>query len=153
MRELTKSILSLSWALSLLGLKQAVNLVQPAQPGQPAGINVFAPVAQAAAEQIDESMADVYRSGENMQSRAVDMAFKLIDAPMRSQNPAVGNESNVGTASNVPPFPNLIRLMNPMTWMRMVGGMQNCGPCGTQAAPTGPQPYGTPSAGGSSPQN
>src|SRR5438270_12796297 len=53
LRDLTKSALSFSWALSLLGAKQAVNLIQPRQRN---GSNLFAPIAQVAADQLDESM-------------------------------------------------------------------------------------------------
>jgi len=76
MRELTKSMLSFSWALSLLGIKEAANLVAPGPRGQakPPG-TVFDSVTETAVAQLDESMKGIFRSGDNMQSRFVDMMF------------------------------------------------------------------------------
>jgi hypothetical protein len=76
-RDFTKSAMSLSWALSLLGLKQAVNLVRPGQ--QQGGGDLFAPMTQVAVDQLDDSMKGIYRSGDSLQSRAVDMAFAMMN--------------------------------------------------------------------------
>src|ERR1700716_110795 len=76
MLELTKSVISLSWALSLLGIKQAANLVTPGSRNQvqQAG-SVFDSITETAVGQLDESMKGVFRSGDNMQGRLVDMMF------------------------------------------------------------------------------
>ena len=50
-RDFTKSAMSFSWALSLLGMKQAVNLVRP---GQQRDGNLLAPMTQVAVDQLDE---------------------------------------------------------------------------------------------------
>jgi len=76
MREFAKSALSFSWAISLLGLKQAVNL---ARPERQAKDDVFAPITQAAVNQLDDSMRGMYRFGDNLQKRMVDMALWWID--------------------------------------------------------------------------
>ena len=76
-REFTKSALSFSWALSLVGLKQSVNVVSPGS--QQKGVDLLTPMTQAAVEQLDESTRGFYRSGENLQARAVDMAFACMN--------------------------------------------------------------------------
>src|SRR5215472_2124683 len=72
MRELAKSAFSFSWALSLLSLEQVVNLVRP---GQKPKDDVFDPITQAAVNQLDDSLKDMYRFGDNVQKRMVDAAF------------------------------------------------------------------------------
>jgi hypothetical protein len=75
-RDFTKSAMSFTWALSLLGIKQAVNMLRP---GQQRGGDVFAPMTQFAEDQLDDSMKGIYRSGNNLQARAVDMAFAWMN--------------------------------------------------------------------------
>ena len=79
MRELAKSVFSFSWAISLLGIDQAVNLVRP---GQQSKGDVFTPIVQVAVNELDESMKAIYRFGDNVQTRMVDMAFSWN--PLRS---------------------------------------------------------------------
>src|SRR5215472_17283286 len=97
-RELTKSALSFSWALSLLGVKQALNLGRQ----QNGGGDLFAPVTQVAVGQLDESLKGMFRSGDNFQARAVDMAFSWM-------NPA--NWANPST------WTDMGNWVNPSNWM------------------------------------
>lgn len=83
-RDFTKSAMSFSWALSLLGMKQAVNMLRPGQ--QRDGGNLFAPMTQVAVDQLDDSMKGIYRSGDSLQARAVDMAFSWM-SPANWLNP------------------------------------------------------------------
>lgn len=143
LQDMTKSALSLSWALSLLGVKQAMNMVQPNQ--QPT--NVFGPLAQAAAEQLDDSMKDIYRSGEQIQGRVVDMVFTVVK-PGASTNPGAGMpgmpgmpaDAGAGSPAGGPmaAVSAMMNMMNPMNLMNMMRGKQNCGPCGQGG--TGQQP-------------
>jgi hypothetical protein len=93
-RDFTKSAMSLSWALSLLGLKQAVNMVRPGQ--QQGGGDLFAPMTQVAVDQLDDSMKGIYRSGDSLQSRAVDMAFAWMN-PTSWLNPSQMMRSFTGS--------------------------------------------------------
>jgi hypothetical protein len=77
MRQLSKSVLSFSWALSLLGIKQAVSLVTSGGRSQGAG-NILDPVTESTVGQLDESMKGIFRSGDNMQSKMVDMMFGMF---------------------------------------------------------------------------
>jgi hypothetical protein len=80
MRELTKSVLSFSWAISLLGMKQAANLVTPGNESSSKRVgNVFDSITETAVGQLDESMKGVFRSGDNMQNRMVDMMFGWLN--------------------------------------------------------------------------
>jgi hypothetical protein len=106
-RELTKSAVSFSWVLSLLGIKQAVSLLQPAQQG---GSNLIAPVIQIAVNQLDDSMKNIYRSGDSLQSRMVDLAFVWI---------------------------NPVNWINPKSWTDPFGG---CGQSASQGAANGSGP-------------
>jgi hypothetical protein len=83
MRQFAKSALSLGWALSLLGAKQAYGLIKG---GKQSHGDDFGRVAQAAASQLDESMRRIHRSANTMESRVVDMAFSFMD-PTRWMNP------------------------------------------------------------------
>lgn len=105
-RDLTKSTISFSWALSLLGIKQVLNLFTPGQQ-QPNG-DVLGPMTQVAVDQLDDSTKGIFRSGDNLQARAVDLAFASL---------------------------NPINWINPGNWMRSVGnsGQQTAnGPRGGQ---------------------
>jgi hypothetical protein len=74
MRQLAKSAMSLGWALSLLGVRQAYSHVanERADDG-----DVLASVTQAAVDQLDDSMKRVHRCATNMESYVVDMAFSF----------------------------------------------------------------------------
>jgi hypothetical protein len=82
-RDFTKSALSFSWAMSLLGLKQSANLFGP---GQQRGGNLLDPLTQIAVDQLDDSMKGIYRSGDNLQGRAVDMMAVWLN-PLNWFNP------------------------------------------------------------------
>ena len=87
-RDLTKSAVCCSWARSLLGLKQASNLLTPGR--QQGGGDLFAPMTQVAVGQLNESMKGFYRSGDSLQSRMVDMTFALMN-PLNWFNPNTWN--------------------------------------------------------------
>ena len=107
-RDLTKSAISFSWALSLLGIKQALKLFRP---GQQRNGDMLGPMAQAAVDQLDDSMKGIFRSGDNLQARAVDLAFASL---------------------------NPINWINPGNWMRSIG---NSGQQSATGTPGGQQSY------------
>lgn len=144
-RELTKSALSFSWALSLLGVKQAVSLGQQNGNG-----DLFSPVTQIAVGQLDESMKGIYRSGDNMGSRMVDAAFSWMN-PMNWFNPGTWTGMLGGTPMSNWADPST--WLNPATWMRsaanFTSGIAGCGNGGAPQPPGGnpPNASGTPSSG------
>lgn len=98
MREFTKSAVSFSWALSLLGVDQAMNLVRP---GQKSKGNVFDPITQVAVNQLDDSMRAMYRFGDNLQTRMCDMAFSWMNP---SEMAKMMNPREMAKMSNWNPF-------------------------------------------------
>jgi hypothetical protein len=101
MRQLAKSTLSLGWALSLLGAKQAYGLMTGDK--QSSG-DAIGRVAQAAVGQLDESMKRIHRSTNTVESRMVDMAFSFMN-PGRWLNTKTWNiwspEKNCDRASDM----------------------------------------------------
>lgn len=95
MRELTKSAFSFSWALSLLGVDQAINLVRP---GHKSTSSAFEPITQVAVNQLDDSMRAMYRFGDNLQTRMWDMAFSWMNpsemTKMSNWNPFKSSEKD-----------------------------------------------------------
>jgi hypothetical protein len=83
-RDFTKSAISLSWALSLLGLRQTLNLLRP---GQQRVSDSLSSVTQATIGQLDGSVQGIYRIGDNLQARVVDIAFASFN-PINWVNPA-----------------------------------------------------------------
>jgi hypothetical protein len=130
-REFTKSALSFSWALSLLGLKQTMSL---GKIGGEAGADLFAPVTQIAVGQLDESMKGIYRTGDQLSTRIVDFAF----SPWSSMN-SLKSGASVGPAS----------WMNPGTWIRAAANMAptSSGCCGQSSGPNSQQPVSRTEAG------
>jgi len=77
MKQLAKSALSLGWALSLLGAKQAYSLVME---GKVVSGDVLVPVTQAAVGQLDQSLRNIHRTADHMESQAVDAACSLMNS-------------------------------------------------------------------------
>jgi hypothetical protein len=65
MRQLAKSALSLGWALSLLGVKQAYSFLANNRESER---DVLGSVTQTAVCRLDESMKRVHRSAASMES-------------------------------------------------------------------------------------
>ncbi len=80
MRELTKSLLSFSWAMSLFGLRQASNLLSPGEARNPGGeaASRFQAVTRTAEEQLGPSFLSLFRAGDNFQRGAVELLFSLL---------------------------------------------------------------------------
>ena len=76
MREFAKSALSFSWALSLLGINSAANMLKP--EGQKSSSS-FEPVTEVAVGQLNESMRGIYQYGDKIQARLVDTAFSWMN--------------------------------------------------------------------------
>ena len=66
--EHSKSAMSLTWALSLLGIKQAVNMITPGDSGQ-SQKQVLDPITGTTVRQLDELMKRIYRSDDNCSAR------------------------------------------------------------------------------------
>jgi hypothetical protein len=88
MRELTKSILSFSWAIPLFGLKQLVNIALPQDASRPWGKaeDAFDAVTGAAQRQLDGVWASTWKTGDQLQRQAVDLAFGAFSGDIWNPN-------------------------------------------------------------------
>jgi hypothetical protein len=92
MRELAKSVLSFSWALPLFGIRQAVNLIHPAEWTSPRQTtSALGAVTSAATGSLGGLLGNTFEAGDRLQRSAVDMVFSLLGAGGRgAAQPATG---------------------------------------------------------------
>ena len=81
MRELTKSIFSFSWAMSLFGIQQTANLMSPEK-----AVKAFDAVSDAAREQFSEVMQSTFNAGDKFQRGAVDMTLGTMSRDSANPN-------------------------------------------------------------------
>jgi hypothetical protein len=79
-RDLTKSMLSFSWAMSLFGAEQLTNMFIPQRPSQPnhRATTAFNAVTQATEEQLSGVFKGVFRAGDQLQKGMVDLMFGML---------------------------------------------------------------------------
>lgn len=77
MRDLTKSVIGLPWAMSLFGLQQMSNLVSSGEEGSRTGATTaaFDAVTHAAEEQLDGWAKGAFKTGDGLQRTIVDFVF------------------------------------------------------------------------------
>ncbi len=85
MRDLTKSMMSFSWALSLFGLRQMACMLTP-QSWRGAGSS-FDHVARSTEGQLDPVTQSIFRAGDNLQSGMVDLMFNMLGLGMGKEGP------------------------------------------------------------------
>src|SRR5262245_30287473 len=73
LRDLTKSMLSFSWGMSLFGAKQLVNSLTPEK-----ATAAFDAVTRATEEQHGDAFKGAFRVGDRLQSNMVDMTFSIL---------------------------------------------------------------------------
>ncbi len=92
MRDLTQSMMSFSWAMSLFGLKQLTSIMAPGLVSEKEGeekplakaTQAFNTVSEATQEQFDKAFQDAFKTGEQMQKGILETmmpssAFKDAD--------------------------------------------------------------------------
>jgi hypothetical protein len=79
-RDLTKSMLSFSWAMSLFGVEQMVNTLTPQSPGQSAhkAAAAFNAVTQATEAQLGGMLRGMFKAGDQIQRGLVDMTLSFM---------------------------------------------------------------------------
>ncbi|MGH8070044.1 MAG: hypothetical protein ACRERE_33330 [Candidatus Entotheonellia bacterium] len=90
MRELTKSMFSFSWAMSLFGLQQIVNLSAPSGAAK-----AFDNVTAATEEVLGDLLKATFRAGDSLQRGVVDLTLAVLT--LQAFNPSRG----AGLASEV----------------------------------------------------
>lgn len=73
MRELTKSVLSFTWSMSVFGLSQAANLLAPRQAAA-----AFDDVTRRTEEQLGSFTRSIFNAGDQVQRGIVDLAFRTF---------------------------------------------------------------------------
>lgn len=73
MRELTRSMASFSWAMSLFGVEQMANLVSPRRAAE-----AFGAVARSAGGVLGPGLRTVFQTGDLVQRTMVDLSFGLV---------------------------------------------------------------------------
>ncbi len=86
MRELTKSMLRMSWALPLFGVKQMTHLMMPNGANQEKAAQALDAVSAAAQRELGSTLDELYATGDRLQRGAVDTAFGVMFLDML--NPA-----------------------------------------------------------------
>ncbi len=79
MREVTESVLRFTWAMSLVGLRQATNILMPRQ-GWAKSTRELDAMSNAAAREMGETMRAFYRAGDRLQAGALDTAARLFSS-------------------------------------------------------------------------
>lgn len=77
MREFTKSMTSYTWAMSLFGLQQMINVFRPGKAAQQ-----FNNVTKATEEQFGDALKATFRAGDNLQRGLVDVTFGVLTLGM-----------------------------------------------------------------------
>jgi hypothetical protein len=87
-RDLTKSMLSFSWAMSLFGIEQLTNTLIPQSPSQPnhRATTAFNAVTHAAEEQLGGVLKGVFKAGDQLQRGMVDLMLGFLS--LEATNPS-----------------------------------------------------------------
>lgn len=80
MREMTESVLRFTWAMSLVGLRQAANAFLPRGDWKERSRRELDALSATAAREMGETMRAFYRAGDRCQAGALDTASRLFSA-------------------------------------------------------------------------
>src|SRR6266576_2018107 len=85
MRDFAKSMFSFSWAMSLFGLQQTLNLVKPPQAAK-----AFDSVREATTAQLGDLLSETFKAGDKVQRELVDLTLGPLTG--RAFDPNVDSE-------------------------------------------------------------
>lgn len=94
MRELTKSIFSFSWAMSLFGIQQTTNLTSPDKFAR-----AFSSVTEATEEQFSEVLKRTFKAGDKLQRSAVDLSLGMVTGEALNPNQLIRMASDAAKES------------------------------------------------------
>jgi len=77
MREFTKSMTSYTWAMSMFGLQQMINVFRPGKATES-----FNHVTKATEEEFGDALKATFRAGDNLQKGLVDVTFGVLTLGM-----------------------------------------------------------------------
>jgi hypothetical protein len=81
MREFTKSMTSFTWAMSLFGLQQMIDVFRPSKAAES-----FNNVTKATQDQFGDALKATFRAGDNLQRGLVDVTFGVLTLGMFDRN-------------------------------------------------------------------
>ncbi len=101
MRELTKSMLSFSWALPLFGMKQMMDMAAPRDPSRPFGrvTDSLEAVTRTAQGQLEGAWNGAFRAGDQLQRGMVDLMFSFLSPEAWNPNRMMRMTSDVMQSS------------------------------------------------------
>ena len=96
MRDFTKNLFSLSWAMSLFGARQIGNLLNPRQAasGEPGPAQALDSVTSAVVDQLGRGLRQTFEVGDLLQGEIIDVMFRFLPdlggggGPAGAQSPA-----------------------------------------------------------------
>ena len=99
MREFTKSMMSYTWAMSVFGVQQMVNILTPSRQPEHSATKAFNEVTRATEEQLGDILKSTYRAGDNVQRGIVDMMSSVFTLGVFNGNGASRTASDIGQQS------------------------------------------------------
>ena len=75
MRELTKSMMSYTWSMSVFGMQQFVNLMTPSGDSCGKATQAFDNVTDATTFTFGSAMRQAFKAGDSLQRRLIDIMF------------------------------------------------------------------------------
>lgn len=89
MREFTKNLFSFSWAMSLFGMKQLADLLNPQQAvrGAPDAARSFDSVTDAVVDQFGNNLRQTFEAGDRVQGEIIDAFFRFWPGVPGSASP------------------------------------------------------------------
>ncbi|MFL6263783.1 MAG: hypothetical protein ACJ76Y_29160 [Thermoanaerobaculia bacterium] len=136
MREIAKSLTSFSWAVSLLGAQQLVNLVQRPTPGSGAPSSTgLDDVTRETGRQLDGYLRDVFEAGDQVQRSAIDLAYGVFTLEALSPNRLAALSADVvrqstSALSRLLPGGGRLAQPSPSANSSANPGARGCQPCG-----------------------
>jgi hypothetical protein len=96
MRELTRSMASFSWAVSLFGVEQMTNLLSPRRAA-----DAFGAVTRSAEGALGPGLRSAFQTGDRLQRAMVDASFGLVGLGGGSPAANGGGAGLLGQAGNL----------------------------------------------------
>ena len=95
MRDFAKSLFSFSWAMSLFGIQQTLNLMRPSKVAE-----AFDNVTQATEGEMSDALKAAFRAGDNLQRELVDLTLGILTGQSLNPDGVIKMSSDVMRQSN-----------------------------------------------------
>jgi hypothetical protein len=141
MRDLTRSMASFSWAMSMFGVEQMTNLIAPRRAAQ-----AFRTVASSAEGQLGSGLRSAFQTGDRLQRAVVDLSFGLVGLGSGTGSGSGGAAGGSGLLNQVGNlgFEMLQAGMNTVYWVTGTVWQQEQGSSGWGPIPSPPGPGSRP---------